>query len=445
MTTLTESRIGRIETVTLKDLKPNPRNARTHSKRQIKLIADSLKTFGFVNPVVIDEDGMIVAGHGRVAAAKRIGMTEVPALRIEHLSDDEKRAYVLADNQLAARAGWDPDILAIELQHLIEIAVEFDVTATGFEMPQIDLLIERAKAPKREDEVQPIDRAGAAVTRRGDLWRLGPHGILCADALKMASYATLMGEELATIVFADPPYNVKIAGFVSQSPHLAHREFAMAVGEMTEDEFIAFLKSAMACARRFSAAGAVQFWCQDWRHQYELLSAARAAGLEQLNCCVWVKDNGGMGGLYRSRHEFIGVFKVPGAAHRNNVELGKHGRNRTNVWEYPCAATFSKSSEEGRLNELHPTVKPMGMIADALLDCSNRGDIVLDPFLGSGSTLMAAERTGRICRGVEIDPLYVDVAIRRWQRMSGERAIHAESGVDFATVELEESEARHDR
>jgi DNA modification methylase len=240
----------------------------------------------------------------------------------------------------------------------------------------------------------------------------------------MASYATLMGEELARIAFADPPYNVKIAGFVSQSARLAHREFAMAVGEMTEEEFVAFLRSTMAGASGFSAAGAVQFWCQDWRHQHELLSAARAAGLEQLNCCVWVKDNGGMGDLYRSRHEFIGVFKAPGASHRNNVELGKHGSNRTNVWEYPCAATLSKASEEGRLNELHPTVKPVGLIADALLDCSIRGDIVFDSFLGSGSTLMAAERTRRICRGIEIDPHYVDIAIRRWQRMTGDELRH---------------------
>jgi len=214
----------------------------------------------------------------------------------------------------------------------------------------------------------------------------------------------------------------------------------MAVGELTEDEFIAFLTSAMACAKRFSVAGAVQFWCQDWHHQYELLSAARAIGLEQLNACVWVKDNGGMGGLYRSRHELIGVFKVLGAPHRNNVELGKHGRNRTNVWDYPGAATFSRASEEGRLNELHPTVKPVGLIADALLDCSIRGDIVLDPFLGSGSTLMAAERTRRVCRGIEIDPLYVDVAIRRWRRMTGEPAIHAESGANFAALELQAAE-----
>ena len=215
----------------------------------------------------------------------------------------------------------------------------------------------------------------------------------------------------------------------------------MAVGELSEDQFIAFLRSAMACASRFSVPGAVQFWCQDWRHQFELLTAAREAGLEHLNTCVWVKDNGGMGGLYRSRHELIGVFKVPGAPHRNNVELGKHGRNRTNVWECPGAVTFSKSSEEGRLNELHPTVKPVALIADALLDCSARGDIVLDPFLGSGSTLMAAERIGRSCRAVEIDPIYVDAAIRRWRRMTGDPVIHDQSGADFA--DLEHAEVSH--
>jgi DNA modification methylase len=433
--------IDRIEMIAIESLKPNPRNARTHTNRQVKLIADSLKAFDFVNPVLIDETGMIIAGHGRVAAARLIGMMQVPAIRIEHLSADQKRAFILADNQLAARAGWDPEILAIELQHLTEIVTDFDVTVTGFEMPQIDLILEKVKAPKLEDEVQPIDRAGPALTQPGDLWILGPHRILCGDALKMASYGALLGEDVANIAFADPPYNVKISGFVSQSAHLAHREFAMGVGEMTEDEFIAFLRSAMACAKRFSVAGAVQFWCQDWRHQFELLSAARAVGLEQLKACVWVKDNGGMGGLYRSRHEFVGVFKVPGAAHRNNVELGKHGRNRTNVWDYPGAATFSRSSEEGRLNELHPTVKPVALIADALLDCSARGDIVVDPFLGSGSTLMAAERTGRICRGIELDPVYVDVAIRRWWRMTGDPVIHAESGAQFAG--LESAEARH--
>jgi DNA modification methylase len=426
---------AQIETARIETLKPNPRNARTHSKRQIKLIAESVKAFGFLNPVLIDGNRVIIAGHGRVEAAKRLGMTEVPVLCINHLTDDEKRAYVLADNQLAARAGWDNEILAIELQHLTEIVVDIDATVTGFEMPEIDLIIEGAKATSPEDRVEPIDRSGPALTRPGDRWRLGPHLIYCADALKMASYPPLMGDRIANVVFADPPYNIPVAGFVTSNARLAHREFPMAVGEMTEDAFIAFLKAAMTCATRFSAAGALQYWAQDWRHQFELLSAARMAGLEHLNTCVWVKDNGGMGGLYRSRHEFVGVFRVPGARHRNNVELGKHGRNRTNVWEYPGAATFSKASEEGRLIELHPTVKPVALIADALLDCSIRGDIVLDPFLGSGSTLMAAERTGRICRGIEIDPLYVDVAIRRWRRMTGDAAIHVETGADFAELE----------
>jgi DNA modification methylase len=219
----------------------------------------------------------------------------------------------------------------------------------------------------------------------------------------------------------------------------------MAAGEKTEHGFIAFLTSAMNCAARFCAPGALQYWTQDWRHQFELLSAARLAGLEHLNTCVWVKDKGGMGSLYRSRHELVGVFRVPGARHRNNVELGKHGRNRTNVWEYPSAGTFSKSSEEGRLIELHPTVKPVALIADALLDCSIRGGVVLDPFLGSGSTLMAAERTGRVCRGIEIDPLYVDVAIRRWRRMTGDPVIHVETGADFADREARSGGSVHVR
>jgi DNA modification methylase len=443
MTTTSKTPIAQIQLVAVETLKPNPRNARTHSKRQIKLIAESLRAFGFLNPVLIDENRMIIAGHGRVEAAKRLGMTDVPTLRVDHLTDDEKRAYVVADNQLAARAGWDNDILAIELQHLTEIVVDFDVTVTGFEPPVIDLIIEGAKQTSPEDAIEAIDRSGPAVSRPGDLWRLGPHRVFCGDALKMQTCAMVMGEQAVSVVFADPPYNVPVSGFVTSSARLAHREFAMGVGEMGEDEFIGFLKAAMTCARRFSVPGAVQFWCQDWRHQFELLRAARMVGLEHLNTCAWVKDNGGMGSFYRSGYECVGVFKVSGARHRNNIELGKHGRNRNNVWRYPGAATFSKTSEEGKLNELHPTVKPVALIADALLDCSIRGDLVLDPFLGSGSTLMAAERTGRICRAIELDPIYVDVAIRRWRRVTGEPAIHAESGATFDEIELHQMEARH--
>jgi DNA modification methylase len=425
---------ARIELRAVEELKSNPNNARTHSKRQIKLIADSISAFGFVNPVLVDDQGMVIAGHGRLAAAKRLGMEEVPTIRLSHLSHDEKRAYVLADNQLAAIAGWDPEILAIELQHLTEITVDFDVTVTGFEAPQIDVILAKARAPATKDEVAAIDRTGPSVCRPGDIWALGKHRIVCADATLMTSYAALMGEEMACIAFSDPPYNVKISGFVSGSARFAHREFAMAVGEMSEDEFVAFLRRALSCATRFCAPGAVQYWCMDWRHQFELLTATRPVGLEMLNTCVWTKNGAGMGSLYRSAHEFVGVFKVPGAPICNNVMLGKNGRDRSNIWAYPNAATFSKTSEEGRLNEQHPTVKPVAMVADALLDCSRRGDIALDPFLGSGTTLIAAERVGRICRGIELDPRYVDVAIRRWQRLTGEDAIHTATGAKFSDL-----------
>jgi DNA modification methylase len=302
------------------------------------------------------------------------------------------------------------------------------VTVTGFEMPAIDLIIEKAKASKPEDEVQPIDRTGAAVTRPGDLWRFGSHRILCADALKMASYATLMGEELARIAFADPPYNVKIAGFVSQSARLAHREFAMAVGEMTEDEFIAFLRSAIACARRFSVPGAVQFWCQDWRHQYELLSAARAAGLEQLDCCVWVKDNGGMGGFIgRAMSSSVcSRFRAPLIATTSNpasmAATGPTSGNTLARRPSPRRARRGASTSCIRPSSQSSSSRMRFSIARvATTSCSIR-------FWAVGSTLMAVERTGRTCRGIEIDPLYVDIAIRRWQRMTGEGAIHAENG-----------------
>lgn len=425
----------RTEQVQIDSLRPNPRNARTHSQRQLKLIEKSIKTFGFLNPILATADGTIIAGHGRLEAAKRLGLLEVPVIRIGHLSDDDIRAYCLADNQLATLAGWDREILAIELQHLIEVP-ELEIDLLGFAVPEIDLIIEDAKKDRAEPREAPL-QASPAVSRPGDLWQLGPHRLLCGDAQDTASYAAVLGNDLADIVFTDPPYNVPIQGFVSGSAHLNHREFVMGAGEMSEARFTAFLRSSLSSAIQFCKRGAVTFICMDWRHQYELMSAFRDVGLEHLNTCVWTKDNGGMGSLYRSAHEFISVLKVPGGRHRNNVELGKHGRNRTNVWPYPSANSFSKASDEGPLNALHSTVKPVKLITDALLDCSARGERVLDPFLGSGSTLIAAEKVGRICNGIELDPLYLDVAIRRWQRWSGEKARHAVSGRSFADIEAE--------
>lgn len=415
----------------LGSLQHNPRNARTHSKRQIRQIADSIKAFGFNNPVLLDEANTIVAGHGRVSAAKLLGLTEVPTIRLGDLSPDQVRAYLIADNRLAEKAGWDKSILAIELQHLLSIETEFDITATGFEIPKIDLLLPPGEDAPDADDPFEFQESSEPVTQPGDIWRLGKHQILCGNAMEQGSYSKLLGTKRAGVVFADPPYNVPIDGHVSGKGAIRHREFQMASGEMSEFQFISFLASSLKLLAQYSVSGSVHFVCMDWRHVGELHTAGKQVYGSLLNACVWVKNVGGMGSFYRSQHEFVFVFRNGEGKHRNNIQLGRFGRNRTNVWEYPSINTISKSGVEGNLLALHPTVKPVALIADALLDCSSRGDIVLDAFLGSGSTLIAAERTGRICCGIEIDPLYVYTAIRRWQRQTGDQAIHAVSGKRF--------------
>jgi DNA modification methylase len=416
-------------------LTPYATNARTHSKQQIGQIARSIQTFGFTVPVLITRNGTMIAGHGRVAAAKLLGMKLAPTIQLEGLSDDQIRAYVIADNRLPELAGWDDSVLAIEFQHLTAIDGDFDVTVTGFEIPEIDLLIQQALNKKDdEDDHFQIDEAAQPVTKCGDLWQLGKHRVLCGNSLDDASLKNLIAGRKAGVVFADPPYNVKIDGHVSGNGSVRHREFAMAAGEMNDAEFVAFLIACLNLLAKYSTSGSVHFICMDWRHMEQLLAAARQVYDLLLNMCVWVKNNGGMGSLYRSRHELVFVFRNGKGRHRNNVQLGQYGRNRTNVWEYAAANTLSRQSDEGNLLALHPTVKPVALVADAILDCSARGEIVLDTFLGSGTTLIAAERVGRICYGIEIDPVYVDVAVRRWQRHTGDRAIHAVTGKSFDDV-----------
>jgi DNA modification methylase len=390
-------------------------NARAHSKHQIRQIAASIEQFGFTNPVLIDNKNTIIAGHGRVAAAKPLGMEQVPTIRLESLTDDQIRAYVIADNRIAEKTGWDRSILAIELQHLLTIDLNFDVTITGFEVAEVDLILSETRKNQDEDDVFDVDETRQAVTQAGDLWQLGKHRVLCGNALETASFKSLMANRRAHLVFADPPYNVPIEGHVSGNGSVHHRDFVMASGEMTEAEFTAFLVTSLSPLARHSTSGSIHFICMDWRHAGELLVAGKQIYEALVNVCVWVKSNGGTGSFYRSRHELIFVFKNGKGAHRNNVMLGQYGRNRTNVWEYASASTFSRQGDEGNLLHAHPTVKPVALVADAILDCSARGEIVLDSFLGSGSTLIAAERVGRVCYGIEIDPRYVDVAIRRWQ------------------------------
>lgn len=428
------------ECAPITSLKPNPRNARTHSPKQVRQIAASIETFGFTNPVLIDENLTILAGHGRVEGAKLLNMEQVPIIRIEHLSEAEKRAYVIADNQLALKAGWDEDILAVEFQALGEL--NFDLELTGFDMGEVDQIVGRLVLgdDETEDAAVPEPVAGTSITQLGDIWQIGGHRLICADATKAETYKQLLGDETAQLIFIDPPYNVPIDGHVSGLGSVKHREFAMATGEMSEAEFETFLHETFEHLAAFSKSGAIHFVCMDWRHMGEVMAAGLKAYTELKNLCVWTKTNGGMGSLYRSQHELVFVFKSGKGKHINNVELGKHGRNRTNVWAYAGANTFSDTRDEDLA--MHPTVKPLDLVKDALLDCSNRGGIVLDAFAGSGTTLLAAEKTGRKGYGIELDPAYCDVILKRLIA-EGLNPVRAETGENFADLLETEREVEH--
>ena len=416
------------------DLRPYSRNARTHSRKQVRQIADSIERFGFTNPVLVSDDGEIIAGHGRVEAARLLGLETVPTLRLSHLSPEERRAYVLADNKLALNAGWDQDILVIELQALIDL--DFDVTLTGFSLAEVDFTLDAARErdpeapPGVEDEIPSI--AAEAVTRMGDVWVLGRHRLVCGDAREAADYARLLGDERVDMVFTDPPYNVPIDGHVCGSGRIRHREFAMGVGEMSQDTFTGFLADALKPMAANCRDGAIAFVCMDWRHMTELLNAGAEVFSELKNLCVWNKTNGGMGTFYRSKHELVFVYKVGAAPHTNTFGLGDTGRYRTNVWDY--AGISSMGSTRAEDLAMHPTVKPVAMVADAIRDCSKRGDIVLDGFGGSGTTLIAAEICGRAARLIEFDPHYCDVIVRRFERLIGKPAVLQATGALFDDV-----------
>ncbi|MGY3234455.1 MULTISPECIES: site-specific DNA-methyltransferase [unclassified Bradyrhizobium] len=425
-----------IEYRAVADLVLDSRNPRQHSQSQVNQLADSICEFGFVMPVVVDHDGQVVIGHGRVLAAKKLAMPRIPVVAVRHLSAAQLKALRIADNKLAQNSHWDEELLGESLLELQSLEREFDLSITGFSLPEIDLAIQKLSDPVITDPDDDVgSETGVAVCRPGDIWELGPHRIHCGDATTEVAFASLMKEELAHIVFTDPPYNVRIDGHASGKGKVRHREFAQGAGEFSRDEFVEFLTKVCTQLKVQTTNGSIHFVCMDWKHLDELLTAGRAVYSELKNIVVWAKSNAGMGSLYRSQHELICVFKSGSDPHVNNVKLGKNGRNRTNVWEYASASTQTRKGNN--VLKLHPTVKPVSMVMDALLDCSNRGDLVLDCFLGSGTTLLAAERTGRICRAIELDPLYVDTAIRQWQNFTGSTAIRMSDGKLFGEMEAE--------
>ena len=416
------------------DLKPFADNPRRHPEAQLARLMRSIERV-WTNPLLIDETATILAGHARLEAAKRLGRTEVPTLMIAGLTTTEKRAVVVADNRLPELAVWDFDLLRGHFKELIE--VDFDVELTGFATGEIDLLLDGKSAPATDDPADDLTRLsldGPAVSQPGDVWQLGRHQLVCGDALQTTPYAVLLGGDLAQMVVTDPPYNVRITGHAMGRGKVRHREFKMASGEMSEAAFTAFLETFIRHAIAFSENGSIHYLFIDWRHLPELLTAARALYDDWKNLLVWNKTNAGQGSFYRSKHELIAVFKNGTAPHVNNFGLGAQGRYRANVLDYP-GVNCLHPARRGEL-DLHPTVKPVGLIADLIRDCSRRNGFVLDPFGGSGTTILAAERAGRVARAIKLDPLYVDVAIRRWAQITSIPARHAGSGLTFTQTAI---------
>ena len=417
-----ESRMAPIGT-----LKPYPGELRTHNRQQRRKAEKLLRKYGQVVPVIIDESNTIIDGHLVWAIMRELGYDEIAAVVVTGRTDPELRALRLALNRLPQDAGWDNDKLRKELQDLLNLS--FDLELTAFSAVEIDYHLDVSETASEPEIPAP---QSVAVSLAGDTWAMGNHRIVCGDARDAGLISVLLGGTRAAMAFVDPPYNVKIDGHVSGNGATKHREFAMASGEMSEAEFTVFLTVLLQVLVVGLVANAVIFVCMDWKHLAELLAAARKAGLQLLNICVWTKPTPGLGNFYRSQHELVVVLKAGDGEIRNNMALSGKRRNRSNVWPYRGMNSFGDGRDE--LVKLHPTVKPVALVADAVRDVSLRGEAVIDTFLGSGTTLMAAEETGRVCFGVEIDAVYVDVAVRRWQQTTRKDAVLLETGETFLEV-----------
>jgi len=419
-----------LESVSIEALQPFPQHARKHDRAKIQSLTRSIERLGLVDPIIIDESNHILSGHLRASICAKLGRGTIQAVRVTHLKLIEKRAFVIAANRFPERGGWDRELLELELCDLLEFAGDLEIETTGFEIPEVDVLMaEGPDASQQEHDAEDMipEPPDHPITRPGDLWALDKHRIFCGSCLAQPSWDRLMGAERAALCITDPPYNVPIKGHVTSK---SHADFAMAAGEMSRSEFTAFLEQGIALAVKHSRDGALHYIAMDHRHLRELYAAVDPLYSDQLNLIVWNKTNAGMGSFYRSRHELFALFKVGTAKHTNNVQLGRYGRNRSNVWTYAGVNTFRSGRDQDLAD--HPTVKPVQLLADAILDASRPGDIVIDGFGGSGSIILAAERTGRCARVIELEPQYVDVAISRWGNLTGKRPILLAQGPPLA-------------
>ena len=414
--------------IPIADLRPSSRKVRKLDPAHVREVASSISALGFCDPLLVGRDNEPINGEVRYEAAKLLSLDLIPCVRIGHLRPEEQRVLRLAVNRLAEKGQWDLDALKIEFNELI--VTDAPIEVSGFTLDEIDQVILGDGAGGLEQGPLEPEPFAAPVAKLGDMFQLGSHRVVCGNATDPQTLRLLSdGDDPVRLVLTDEPYNVRISGHVTGG---AHREFAMASGEMSDAEFLAFNMSWIKSVVPYLCDGGVFGTFIDWRGYPTVFAAASKLGLRPLNLIVWAKTNAGMGGLYRSQHELLPLFKKGDAPHINNIELGKKGRWRSNVWTYPGAS--SRGSDARRGLKDHPTVKPTAMLEDALLDLTNCGDTVVDPFLGSGSTLIAAEKTGRVCRGVELDPLYVDVIVRRYEVATGDAATHVETGETYEAL-----------
>jgi DNA modification methylase len=432
---------GRLEIIyrRIGELKPDLKNPRTHTRKQIEQLARSIESFGFTSPALIDDEDNLIAGHARLLACCKLGWSEIPTVLIEGLTQAKRRALMIADNRLAQSAQWDKRLLAEELRDLTLAELDLSVEVTGFTPPLIYLRtasLDSEPATEDSSDAEPAPTAGPTVSKPGDLWLLGDHRVVCGSALEKSALQTLMGEEHATMVFADPPFDEHPTGL----GNIHDDALVLTDGEMNSSSVTAYLSTALRNQAPFCIDGALFFICSDWSHISELLAAGRGMGAKLLDVCIWVQGKASVGSLYRNQHEPIFVLRIGSGRTHSDLPLNRSSRRRSNVWRYPGVRSFSRKAVDSDQREFRPTAKPVGLVADAIRDCTARGDVILDGFLNHGTTVIAAERTRRRCYGMALDPADVETVIRRWQKLTGEAARHGLSGRTFDDL-MREAEA----